>query len=89
MKTGESQLGPAPAPGTDVLLLHVPKFKNRYKPIGSFSFINLPPMGLLGLADYLRQNGRTARIVHLGVEREVSGGLDFQRILAEARPSSV
>jgi radical SAM superfamily enzyme YgiQ (UPF0313 family) len=73
----------------DVLFLHVPKFRNHYKPIGEFSFILFPPMGLLGLADYLRVNGRTTEIIHLGVERQKHGEIDLERILAESNPDIV
>src|SRR6516162_1378784 len=73
----------------DVLFLHVPKFRNHYKPIGEFSFILFPPMGLLGLADYLRVNGRTTEIIHLGVERQKHGEIDLERILTECNPDIV
>ncbi|HEX4546020.1 MAG TPA: cobalamin-dependent protein [Candidatus Acidoferrum sp.] len=73
----------------DVLFLHVPKFKNYYKPIGEFSFILFPPMGLLGLADFLRHNNRSSEIIHLGVERQKYGEIDLERILAERNPAIV
>ncbi len=73
----------------DVLFLHVPKLRNYSKPLGSFSFILYPPIGLLGLADYLRQNGRTSRIVHLGVERHVRGSLSPGRVVSEHCPAIV
>jgi len=52
----------------DCLLIHVPKLKNYYRPIGQFLWINFLPMGLLGLADLLHQNKINTEIVHLGVE---------------------
>lgn len=73
----------------DILFIHVPKFKNYYKPIGGYSFINFPPMGLLGLADFLRQNRRTSEIIHLGVERQKYGEIDLEKILAERNPDIV
>lgn len=73
----------------DILFLHTPKFQNYYKPIGHFSFILFPPIGLLGLADYLRRNGHAARIIHLGVEQHKYGPLDMGRIIAEEKPSIV
>jgi len=73
----------------NVLLMHVPKFRNYYKPIGSYSFINLPPMGLLGLADFLRQQGHSANVIHLGVERYVSQGIDFAEIVSRYRPALI
>jgi radical SAM superfamily enzyme YgiQ (UPF0313 family) len=73
----------------DILFLHVPKFSNYYKPIDKFSFINLPPVGVLGLADYLRQNHYDSRMIHLGVERHKHGAIDLDRIIAEERPAII
>lgn len=67
----------------DLLFLHVPKFRNFYRLTGEFSFILFPPIGLLGLADFLTQRGHPARIVHLGVEKQLRGPLNFDRILDE------
>ena len=52
----------------DILFLHVPKFKNYYKPYGNFMFILYMPIGLLGLADYIVKKGYKTIIIHLGVE---------------------
>src|SRR4030042_2425966 len=52
----------------DCLFLHVPKFKNYYRPIDQFIWINLLPMGILGLADLLQRHHISTQIVHLGVE---------------------
>jgi len=73
----------------DILFLHAPKFNNYYKPIGFYSFVLYPPMGLLGLADYLTKNHRTAKIIHLGVEQQQSGFIDFDKIIAENQPAIV
>jgi len=73
----------------DILFLHVPKFRNYYKPIDRFSFILFPPMGLLGLADYLRKNRYSTEIIHLGVERHKYGQIDLEKILAEHQPAIV
>ncbi len=73
----------------DLLFFHVPKFNNYYKPFGRFSFINFPPMGLLGLADFLRKNHISARIVHLGVEKQKYGEVDLDRIITEHQPAMV
>ena len=73
----------------DVLFLHTPKFNNYYRPIGHYSFILYPPIGLLGLADYLTKNHRTAKIIHLGVEQHQSGFIDFDKIIAENQPAIV
>lgn len=73
----------------DVLFLHVPKFNNYYKPIGHFSFVLFPPIGLLGLADYLRKNNLTSRIVHLGVEEHKCGIIDLDKIISDHQPSII
>jgi len=73
----------------DILFLHVPKFDNYYKPIDRFSFILFPPIGLLGLADYLRKNNLTSRVVHLGVEHCRQGKIDLDKIIADHEPSFV
>ncbi len=73
----------------DLLLLHVPKFNNYYKPFGWFSFINLPPIGLLGLADFLRKNRYSTRIVHLGVEKYKYGEINLDKMIAEHQPAIV
>lgn len=84
-------MGPenARSPSLDVLFLHVPKFRNYSRPIGDFSFILYPPIGLLGLADYLARNGHPARIVHLGVEQRLHGSVSLERILARYRPAVI
>lgn len=74
---------------TDLLFFHVPKFRNYYKPLNRFSFVHLPPMGLLGLADYLRRNHCRTRVIHLGVEHYKYGGIDLNSILAEHQPAIV
>lgn len=73
----------------DLLFVHVPKFKNYCKPLNRFSFINLPPVGLLGLADFLRRNHYSTQLVHLGVEKYKYGELDLKKIIAEHRPRMV
>lgn len=73
----------------DLLLLHVPKFNNYYKPLGRFSFIELPPIGLLGLANFLVTHQCTTKIIHLGVERQVAGSLDLDKIIADYQPAMI
>jgi radical SAM superfamily enzyme YgiQ (UPF0313 family) len=73
----------------DILFLHVPKTNNYYRPINKFSFILFPPIGLLGLADYIRKNGYRSLIIHLAVEREVEGRVDLERILGAYKPAIV
>ncbi|HEX7895739.1 MAG TPA: cobalamin-dependent protein [Terriglobales bacterium] len=73
----------------DLLFLHTPKFNNYYKPIGRFSFIELPPIGLLGLADLLHRRGHSTKIVHLGVERQRAGRVDIEKIIATHNPGMI
>ena len=81
LKSGEPML--------DLLFFHVPKFNNYSKPFNRFSFINLPPMGLLGLADFLRRNQYSTRIVHLGVEKHKYGEVNLAKIIGEHQPAMV
>jgi len=46
-------------------------------------------MGLLGLADFLTKNHLSAKIIHLGVEQQQAGSLDFGKIIAENQPAIV
>lgn len=55
--------------GLDCLIIHTPKFKNYYKPVGQFMWVNYMPLGLLGIADYLDRNGINTRVLHQGVEK--------------------
>lgn len=73
----------------DLLFVHVPKFDNYCRPFNRFSFINLPPVGLLGLADFVRKNHHSTRIVHLGVEKYKYGEVDLDKIVGEHQPAMV
>jgi len=73
----------------DVLFLHTPKFQNYYRPIGQYTFVLYPPMGLFGLANYLCKNNYSAKIIHLGVEQLLQNSLDLPKIIAEEQPSIV
>jgi hypothetical protein len=73
----------------DILFLHVPKFGAYSRATNWFSFVNYPPVGLLGLADYLRGYGYESQIVHLGVERHKYGKIDFAGMIAASRPAMV
>lgn len=73
----------------DLLFLHIPKFNNYYKPIGRFEFIELPPIGLLGLADLLYRRGHSTKIVHMGVERQRAGHIDIEQIVAIHHPTMI
>ena len=51
-----------------VLLLHVPKFNTRYRPIGDLIWLNYMAMGLPAVAEYVHRHGIDVELVHLGVE---------------------
>jgi len=55
-----------------VRLVHVPKFVAPHGTLDAV-FVNIPAMGLYGLADVLDRRGHDARLVHLGVERLLLG----------------
>jgi radical SAM superfamily enzyme YgiQ (UPF0313 family) len=56
----------------DCLLVHVPKFRNYYKPINYYSSINWMSQGIWGLADALHKSDLDTKIIHLGIERVVN-----------------
>ena len=56
------------APDLDCLFVHAPKADNNYLPFGDFFNITYMPMGLLAIADQVRNQGYTTEVVHLGVE---------------------
>ena len=70
----------------DILFLHVPKFRNWYRPIDRFSFILYHPIGLLGLADYARQNGFSSSIVDLGIEQGKNCAIDYEALISRHGP---
>lgn len=73
----------------DLLFVHVPRFNNYSKPFNRFSFINLPPVELLRLADFARRNHYSTRIVHLGVEESKCGEVNLDKIVRERQPAMV
>jgi radical SAM superfamily enzyme YgiQ (UPF0313 family) len=52
----------------DLLIIHVPKFSNFYRPFGEYMTVNLLPMGTPALGDLASQKGYKTRILHLGLE---------------------
>ena len=56
----------------DCLLVHVPKFQNRYRALGNYVSTQWMALGLFGMADAVDRAGHTIRILHLGLEH----GLD-------------
>lgn len=75
--------------GIDILFLHVPKSHSFYKPIGDYTFILYPPVGLLALADYIQKKQFKTAIVDLNVEQRVQGRIDLAKLLSEYNPRVV
>ncbi len=73
----------------DVLFVHCPKFKNYYRPIGDYIFINYMPMGVLALADFLTREGYKTEVVHLGVEWIEDKGFSLIDYIAQEKPKIV
>ena len=73
----------------DVLFVHCPKFKNYYRPIGEYTFINYMPMGLLALADLINREGYETEIVHLGVEWIENKAFSLIDYIAHNKPKIV
>jgi radical SAM superfamily enzyme YgiQ (UPF0313 family) len=73
----------------DCLFVHVPKFKNYYRPIGEYTFINYMPMGVLALADLLAREGYETEVIHLGVEWMVDKGFALIDYIAQKNPCIV
>ncbi len=73
----------------DILFVHIPKFKNYYRPIGEYIGINYMPMGLLALADLLASEGYATEIIHLGVEWMEERGFSIIDYIAQRGPKVV
>jgi radical SAM superfamily enzyme YgiQ (UPF0313 family) len=54
---------------SDCLLVHVPKFQNRYRPLGNYTSTQWMALGIFALADAVRSAGCSVRILHAGLER--------------------
>ena len=64
----------------DLLVIHVPKFSNYYRPFGQYMTVNLIPMGTLALADLASRHGYRTKILHMGlewIEKGISSPLDY------------
>jgi len=62
---------------TDCLLVHVPKFRNYYPPLNSYSNIHWMSQSILGLADAVNKRSLTCRVIHLGIERVLDPRFDL------------
>jgi len=72
----------------DCLIVHVPKFQNRYRPLGDYTTTQWMSLGIFALADALRKAGLTSRILHLGLEKNLDPRFTLGKYLA-AHPSRV
>jgi radical SAM superfamily enzyme YgiQ (UPF0313 family) len=59
----------APADPLDCLIVHCPKFQNRYPSLGNYTSLQLMALGIFALADHVNRAGFRTRILHLGVEK--------------------
>jgi radical SAM superfamily enzyme YgiQ (UPF0313 family) len=73
----------------DILFLHCPKWHDHYLPIGKFSYVNIIPSGVFGMADLLDRKGHKVRIMHLGVERYLHGDEAPLKYVRERKPRVV
>lgn len=73
----------------DCLFIHCPKFKNYYRPIGEYIFINYMPMGIVALADLLFRKGYETEVVHLGVEWMTDKGFSLVDYIGHKKPRVV
>jgi radical SAM superfamily enzyme YgiQ (UPF0313 family) len=73
----------------DILFCHSPKFNNFYQPIGGYSFILYHPIGLLGLADYIKKHGFSTIVIDLGIEKRIYGEIDIEKIINEYSPKVI
>ncbi len=67
------------------LLLHVPKFNTRYRPIGDLIWLNYMAMGLPAIAEYVKRQGIDVEVVHLGVEWVLNHSFQVDE-LVEGKP---
>ena len=73
----------------NTLLLHVPKLEDYYLPFGRYMNVNYMPMGLLGLARHLRQNGHPVEVLHAGVEKILDPGWRVADEIADSEVKAV
>lgn len=67
----------------DCLIVHAPKFQNRYKPLGNYTSTQWMALGVFALADALQKSGFTAGIVHLGLEKNLDPRFTLARYLSK------
>lgn len=73
----------------DCLLIHTPKFSHYVHPFNKVQFINLMPMGLLFMADFLQRHGFKSRVLHLGIERLFTKDFSLREYLLSTKPKVV
>lgn len=72
----------------DCLIVHVPKFQNRYRPLGNYTSTQWMALGVFALADAVAKRGHRVRILHLGLERSLDPRFSLESYLA-AHPCRV
>lgn len=65
----------------DCLLLYVPKFQNRYPPIGNYTSVQYPTQGIFALADALNKAKLQSKIIHLGLEKNLDKEFSVSKYL--------
>ncbi len=70
-------------------LIHVPKRKHYFYPLGIVSFINYMPYGLIPIAAYSEDNGYPTRIIHLGLETLLDPRYTPEQDIAHDQPAVI
>ena len=70
----------------DCLICYVPKFQNRYRPLGNYTSIQWMPLGIFALADAVVKAGGSAIVLHLGLEKALSPAFRIADYVASRRP---
>ncbi|GAB4288615.1 MAG: hypothetical protein Kow0090_00920 [Myxococcota bacterium] len=73
----------------DCLLVHTPKPRHPLHPLGETRFINFLPIGLVSIANFVREKGFSTRILHLGLYDENGVEPNFRRALERFRPAVI
>ncbi len=73
----------------DCLLIHTPKFNHYMHPFNKVQFVNLMPMGLLFMADFLDSHGFNVKVLHLGIEKLFTQNFSLREYLLFTKPKVV
>ncbi|MBF0298395.1 MAG: cobalamin-dependent protein [Oligoflexia bacterium] len=58
-------------------------------PKPNLNFFSIIPMGVWGLAEFLRVDGFSVEIINIGIEREIDNNFSIKKILEELKPKCV